>query len=184
MKRFNVLAIALVAMQAVVFQLSAAEFFSAKGSVQLGGEIVFSSYGDESRDDRYNEFSFEPIVNFFPIDYLFVGPVFDFTVGGSGGYNEAWFGIGGRCGFAYGKDMPVIPFAYVSPRLIIHTWDDDNPDNDESDVGFGTEFGGGIIIPIQEHFSVNVGPGFRFQVVDGFSENTFFMGVSVTGLIF
>ncbi len=88
------------------------------------------------------------------------------------------FDIGPRVGFAYGRNMPVIPFVWGSPQVLISS------NNSNGEAGFGTEITGGIMIPIKEHFSINFGPTFWFQTFDRFWSNTITVGASVTGLIF
>lgn len=158
--------------------VNAAAFFTDAGSVQLGGGIAFSSEGNENRDDRINYFEFSPLVNFFPIPYFLVGPAVSFRLEGRGGFDVTSFSLGANAGFAYGLDMVVIPFAYGSPQLLLNFWDDG------SNAGFGIDITGGVIVPILEHFSINAGPGFWFQVVDGNWSNTIYIDVSITGLIF
>ncbi len=169
---------------AVALSTYPALYFTDRGSVQVGGGITFNSSGSEGEDSRENQFVFQPLINFFPVPYLLVGPVFDFSVYGRDEYGSATFSLGGRCGFAYGRNMVVIPFIHVSPQVLITTWHNDNTNTEGSDAGFGMDIHGGIIVPVQEHFSVNFGPGFWFDVYDGYWSNTVYMSISVTGLIF
>jgi hypothetical protein len=162
----------------VISAVYSASFFTDRGSVQVGGGLLFASTGYEDRDYRDNVFTFSPMVNFFPLPYFFVGPAFDMTVEGRNGSGEVGFGIGGRVGFAYGNNMAVIPFASISPQLLIGAGDN------ESNAGFGTDIVGGIIIPVKKHFSINMGPGFWFEVFDRRWSNTVYVWVGITGLIF
>lgn len=156
-----------------------ASFFTDRGSVQVGGGISFETTGRPNRDGRYNEFALMPVVNFFPLPYFLVGPVVDMIVAGWSGEASLRLDLGARAGFAYGNNMVVFPFAYASPQLLINV-----NRNNKADPGFGMEIAGGIIIPVRPQFSINIGPGFWFEIDDGNFVNTFFMGASVTGLIF
>jgi hypothetical protein len=163
--------------------LNAAQFFTARGSVQLGGSFSFKSTGYEDGQYRDNEFYLSPEINFFPINYLLVGPSIKMDIKKRTSDNlsikiKSQFAMGGKIGFAYGKQIPVIPYAYGSPLFIIDSYKDD------SDPGFGMELNGGIIIPVQRHFSINFGTGFWFQSIDSNTSNTFFCAVGITGLIF
>ena len=163
--------------------LDAAYFFTARGSVQLGGSFSFKSTGYEDDRYRFNEFYLSPEINFFPIDFLLVGPSFKIDIKKMYADNRSidensWFGIGGKIGFAYGREIPVIPYVYGSPQIIIDSNEDD------SDPGFGMELNGGIIVPVQKHFSINFGTGFWFQVIDKYLSHQFFCSVGITGLIF
>lgn len=164
---------------AVASAVYSASFFTDRGSIQVGGGILFETTGRQNRDGRYNEFALMPVVNFFPLRYFLVGPVVDMVVAGWSGEATLRLDLGARAGFAYGKDIAVFPFAYASPQLLINV-----NRNNKADPGFGMEITGGILIPIRPQFSINVGPGFWFEIDDGNFINTFFMSVSVTGLIF
>ena len=149
-----------------------AQFFTDARSFQVGGGIDFWSGKYKGDNGRSNHFSFYPVVNFFPINFLLVGPVFQWRI--DNGYNSV--GLGVNCGFAYGKDIPVVPFGLVSPRFLF---------DEDARAGFGMDIAGGIMIPIQQHFSINIGPGFWFHKYHDYGwYNEFHMNIDVTGLIF
>lgn len=158
--------------------LHGAQFFTAKGSAQLGGSFSFKSTGYEHDRYRKNEFYLSPEINFFPINFLLVGPSMKIYLEkrryDNSNSTNSWVSVGGKIGFAYGKQIPVIPYVYGSPQILIY--------NEET--GFGTELNGGIIVPVQKHFSINFGTGFWFEVVDNFHSHTFFCAIGITGLVF
>jgi len=153
--------------------LDASDFFTDAGSFQIGGEIAFISEGFENREYRVNRFILSPILNVFPINYFFIGPAVSLMATTLDSRNSISVNLGGTMGFAYGKDIPVIPFLYCSPQYLLHALN-----------GFGINITGGIILQIQKHFSINFGPSFWLEVFEGSRSNTISIRISVTGLIF
>lgn len=163
---------------------NAASFFTDQGSVQVGGGLNFSSGKYEGSQYRTNTFTLSPLINFFPIPYFLLGPAIDFSIWGVEGSSSLSLGIGGRVGFAYGKNIPVVSFFWVSPQFLFSSYNTENDNYDNVSTGFGMEITGGIMIPVQKHFSVNFGPGFWFQIVEDNGYTNFHFNISVTGLIF
>lgn len=165
-----VLCFVLFACLSVPYSASAAAYFTDGGSMQIGGNIIFHYESVDNHDFKSssNEFIINPVVNFFPIRYFLVGPSFNLDMK----KNDSYVSLGVNLGFAYGK-APVIPFIYGSPQLVIA----------EGHGGFGMEFAGGIMIPIQKRFTINIGPDLRFELRSDYSRFDFNFLAGITGWV-
>ncbi|MBN1981463.1 MAG: hypothetical protein JW795_08030, partial [Chitinivibrionales bacterium] len=117
---------------------SAARFFTDKGSIQIGGGMLFETVHRESPGGivtvDYDHFKFYPIFNYFVARYFYVGPSLSVESLDS----DTRFDMGATVGFAFnGRQVPVIPFVGVAPQVIMDFYN-----NNDSDVGFGNDFYG------------------------------------------
>lgn len=156
----------------------AARFFTDKGSIQLGGGMIFESiHGEDAAGFDWSSTYYQlyPVINFFPVRYFYVGPALSWIY--DNGTTRVDLGV--NAGFAYNsRNAPVFPFVGISPQTIMVF------DSPGDGVGFGTDIYGGIMIPIEKHFSINIGPGFWVESVEDNFANKVYFKIDITGLIF
>ncbi len=159
--------------------LQAAEFFTDRGSMWINGEFGYSSYAYDGASGRTHNVYFLPSLQFFPLDFFMLGPRLAWQGAYGHGHSSNALGVGLDIGFAYGKDIPVVPYlrsGFEFDVFFYNGYDDD--------VGFTIPVAGGVIIPVREHLGMHIEPYFRVQTVDGFVTNAFGVAVGFGGLIY
>jgi len=201
MKFIQVLCILSTIVTTVVAQ---EQFFDAsQGNIWLGGGVSYSSMGFKfdgvSAEYRLNSLNISPIIRFFPLNGVILGPKIDYARiaesinGKSDGVNL--MGIGGEVGYIYGKST-VKPFIFTSPQFSVRLEDDDdgvqdeplslikmqNKNSREDDVVFTLPFTGGLMIPLSDNLGLQLETGMKYKFDADYSTNTFFFGFGVYGL--
>jgi len=143
-----------------------AEFFTDQGSVWTGGYLTFESVSVRGESVPENLWMVSPVVRYFPVKYFFVSPYFTWefmNVGSTSSSGSVL--IGPEIGFAYGKNIPVIP--YVKSGVdYAHSYGSYNYGAGYPEAKYGTD---GYQIPISAGVMIPVIDGLGFQVEGGFA---------------
>jgi hypothetical protein len=163
----------------------AGEYFTDMGSMWLGGGLGFFQYHVRDNSDASNSFVFSPIFRIFPCKYLVVGPALTFTTSGQKGYSSSSISIGPEIGFAYGNNIPVIPYILSSFRYVHYSSTSDQIYT-YGQEGYEIPIASGLMIPVADGLGLQAEMGYRYQHLTNYRSNndlgTFYIAVGVCGI--
>jgi hypothetical protein len=149
----------------MISSAAAGEYFTDQGSMWTGGGLGFYQYQYRGASDPSNTFIFEPLFRYFPCKYLVVGPAFLWSTSSQINYSSYSISIGPEIGFAYGNNLPVIPYVLSSFRYT-HSSVTNKSSGFSQSYSYGTE---GYEIPIATGVIIPVVNGLGFQVEMGYN---------------
>lgn len=177
MNILKVYIIALFFLFSSISKIRSADYFTDRGSSWFGGNFIYA-YMNSPRD-KLNRIVFSPLVRYFPLKYFTIGPKFQWTClinkSITGSFlntttekefiNFLDFGL--DLGFAYGKDVPVIPYIIISPlfdvmfdHMII---EEDELDYYDKEIGFSLNASIGFFIKLFNNLALQIAPNYRLS---------------------
>jgi hypothetical protein len=160
----------------------AADFFSDKGSIEVGGAVSFGRTQSNAGTPAATTLSIAPTVHFFPARYFMLGPSLPFSGTWQGGSSVTQTGIGGRVGFVHPvgrlflfceSGLSFVNQVHAYSTGGFSTWN-----------GYEVPVSVGLKIPLQKHISFNIEPSAYFEELSGTTFTHFGISWGVTGLIF
>jgi hypothetical protein len=151
------------------------DFFTDQGSIWAGGAFTYLNVNTRGEKNPAILVMLSPIVRFFPVEFFNVSPAFSWEVMSSksndgSSYSSGSFTIGPELGFAFGKNIPVVPYVISGVKYLHGYYSSSNPPG----TGFTqTSNGGadGYSIPIFAGIMVPLVQGMGIQVESGFTYN-------------
>lgn len=150
--------------------------FSKQGSTWLGGGFNFSSLGFESGDERVNKLQIAPIIRFFPVDHIMVGPSVSWTGMFAGGEAINQFEMGADVGAVFNIDDKVYPYVRSGGNLALLAG------GGATASGFSLPIASGLIIPIGKIFAFQIEPAFTITWIEGTTMNLFSINLGICGI--
>jgi len=174
------------------------EFFTDQGSLWTGGSIAYINENVRGESNPMNMFLLSPDVRFFPIPYFIVAPAVSWelmSTSGSGFKSTSgMFTIGPELGFAYGKNIPVIPYVLTGVRYV-HDYSSNSftslgttQTTKSGSDGYRIPIGLGIMAPLVNGLGIQVETGFIYNHVRDYTSNqnsdmsAFVISVGVCGI--
>ena len=178
-----------------------AEFAAGKGAMIVSGSVGFANYsGDsyktyengEEKDAALTEIWFQPALDYFIMDNLFIGGKLFFDSESQDPWSMSTFGIGPEIGYAFGKpESKMFPygklgFAYASSNYDPGT----TGSTDYTITGTDIAIAVGLIFPVVEH--VGFMPELSYHMesnkgdwdnAESMSDNVIMLSVGIAGLI-
>jgi hypothetical protein len=162
------------------------------GTLEFGGSGGLSlGFPDDEYYKSYFTISIAPILNYFPIDGFYIGPIASF------GFSQTnWDGgdksrgssglIGGKIGFVLDLNLSVLPYgeagAAVSFSNYTHYFTSlDTTETLTSDIGFCIPLTCGIKIPIASQMTINLDGTVQLKIGDVDPGIDFQFGFGLTG---
>jgi hypothetical protein len=150
------------------------DYFTDQGSIWAGGAFSFSSESVRSENNPMTLVMLSPVVRFFPGQFLLVSPAFSWDVMSSksndgSSSSSGSFSIGPQVGFAFGKNIPVIPYVisgmsyshgYYSDSYSAGTFSQTTTGGSD---GYSVPIFGGIMIPLVDGMGIQVETGFTYN---------------------
>ncbi|MDD5087703.1 MAG: outer membrane beta-barrel protein [bacterium] len=178
-----------------------AEFAAGKGAMIVSGSVGFANYsGDsyktyengEEEDAALTDIWFQPALDYFVIDNLFVGGTLFFESESQDPWSESTFGIGPEVGYAFGKsESKMFPYGKLAFAYASSTYDSGEEGAEESTVtGTDIALAVGLIFPVVEH--VGIMPELSYHMTstkgdwddaESMSDNVIKLSVGIAGLI-
>ncbi len=151
--------------------------FSKQGSAWLGGGVSYSSLGF-GEGPRMNMVELSPILRFFPVDHLMVGPSFTWT----GMFIESEsiheFGMGADLGVVFNENDHLYPYLRSGGRFTIYG----GSGLYESQTGFTLPIAAGMIVPVGNIFAIQIEPAFTITWIEGENMNVFGVNLGICGI--
>lgn len=156
-----------------ISKIKSADYFTDRGSYWFGGNFTYAYMNIWG--DKVNQFIFTPIIRSFPLKHLIVGPKFQWTLmvfkdestygDSKNRINNVNFGL--DLGFAYGKDIPVIPYFIICPLfdLLVDHHIDEDYDNTYRESGFTLHASIGIFIKFADYLGLQIAPNYQFSTM-------------------
>lgn len=150
--------------------------FSSEGSVWSGGAFNFSSFGFQGGDTRINRIEISPILRFFPVDHLMIGPKFSWagTFIDENGVNQ--FEMGLDIGAVFKIENKLYPYFRSGTSLALLS------SGGNSFSGFTLPLAAGMLIPIGRIFALQIEPSYTITWIEGTSINTFNINFGICGI--
>ena len=171
-------------------KLTGTERFSAKkGQAWLGGNLSFHSISLEDNEEKKGmsldnlTVAVAPILRFFPINYLSLGPKVSWEgVYGDGIRYNTW-DIGIEPGIAYGGKN-IISYLYISPLFNFESrkYILQGTSHTEDAGSFKALVTLGLIVPVAKSFGVQFESGFSYRYNKRNTEEQLFIGIGICGL--
>jgi hypothetical protein len=170
-----------MAIVAICMSTLFAEKFSGKqGDIWTGGSFNYLSMGGSGGSDRMNIVTLDPMIRFFPVSGLCLGPRITWMGEFSGDYSLNNFGLGMDIGYAGGSQA--IPYFISSPHFVFIS----SNASSTSTQAFFLPFTAGMIIPAGSSLGIQLELGYSigFNMGSGSGEtaNAFTIGIGVCGL--
>jgi hypothetical protein len=158
-------------------QVCAADYFTDRGSFWAGGAFSYQNENIRGQSDPVTMTMVSPTLRFFPAKYFLLSQAFSWwttsqTDPDNNGYSYGMFTFGPEAGFAFGKNMPVVPYV-ISGALYAHSYSSSsymttdingNPITDTRKSGAD-----GYQVPLLTGVMIKLFDGLGIQVELGFS---------------
>ena len=175
-----------MAIVAVCMSTLFADKFSGKqGDIWTGGSFNFMSVKTNGVSDRGNILTLCPMVRFFPVSGLCLGPRISWMGIYEGSSRNNIFGLGMDIGYAGGSQ--VIPYFITSPHFAFVSSSSSNSyygSSSSSSQAFFLPFTAGMIIPTGSSLGIQLELGYSINTSSslGEADNVFSIGIGVCGL--
>jgi hypothetical protein len=162
------------------------------GTLEFGGSGGLSlGFPDDEYYESYFTISIAPILNYFPINGLYIGPIVSFgysqTSLDNGDKSRLSSGLmGGKIGFVLDLNLSVLPYgeagAAVNFSNITHYYASlDTTETLTSNIGFCIPLTGGIKIPVASQMTINLDGTVQLKIGDVDPGIDFQFGFGLTG---
>jgi hypothetical protein len=145
--------------------VNSASFFTDQGSIWTGGSFSYANENIRGVKEPYNILMLSPTFNFFPAKYFLVGPAVSWTlISQKNTYGSGNFSVGPLLGFAYGNNIPVVPYV-ISGLEYMHSYYSstyaDETHKSGAD-GYQIPINAGLMIPLVDGVGIQVQAGFLY----------------------
>jgi hypothetical protein len=176
------------------------DYFTDQGSIWAGGVFSYLSESVRSENNPMNLVMLSPVVRFFPVQFLLVSPAFSWETMSSksndgSSSSSGSFSIGPQVGFAFGKNIPVVPYV-ISGVSYVHQYYSDSYSSlgtvsqtyTGGADGYAIPIFGGVMIPLVDGLGIQVETGFTYNHTRDYTTgdlsdiSTFSISVGVCGV--
>lgn len=157
------------------------------GAMWIGGTAGFESSGGKlySNDERTTYINFSPVINYFVVPNIFIGPALSYDRWAQGDHSQSELGIGARVGCAFGgKGKSSIPYLKGDLRFTSYALY-----GETTSSGTTIVLGGGVCFLVAKHAGITAElsyhiVGIKTKGADKtVSGNIISIGFGVVGLI-
>jgi len=175
-----------------------AEFAAGKGAMIASGSVGFANYSGDSykdangEDAAMTEIWFQPAVDYFIMDNLFVGGTIIFESESQDPWSSSAFGIGPEVGYAFGKpESKMFPYGKLGFTYVSANYDPGTTGSTDYTIT-GTDFAiaVGLIFPVVEHVGFMPELSYHMESSKGdwdnaesMSDNVIKLSIGIAGLI-
>jgi hypothetical protein len=179
---FSKLKTSIVVVTVCVSALFAQQFGGNRGDIWTGGSFNFMTIGSNGGGDRDNIFTLCPILRFFPVTGLCLGPRISWMGMFEGSLNEDIFAVGMDVGYVGRAN--VISYLLTSPHFAFISTS--GAYGGGSAQAFFLPFSAGVIIPAGQSLGIQLEAGYSIGFNTSSSQdpaaNAFTIGIGVCGL--
>lgn len=155
------------------------DFFTDQGSIWAGGSFTYLNENIRGETSPMTMLMLSPSARYFPAKYFIVSPAFSWdlmteSLDQDNSYSSGTFAIGPELGFAFGNNIPVVPYVisgvqYTHQYTTSHYTSIDQFGNsttvDEKSGadGWRIPLFGGVMIPLVNGLGIQVETGFTYN---------------------
>jgi hypothetical protein len=175
------------------------DFFTDRGSMWAGGSMSYINENVRGNPNPMNMFLLSPDLRFFPVPYLVVGPAVSWEIMSQSGEgfssSSGMLSIGPELGFAFGKNIPVVPYVLSGVRYE-HDYSSDSytsvgapsQTSKSGADGYSIPLAAGIMAPLVNGLGIQLETGFIYHHTRNYTSaqnsdmSAFVISVGVCGI--